>query len=330
MYRPPFIWGRSGNLQTMYSLIVRRSEPASFTRTNVLAEDGGTIALDWSPAPAESSIPIVLIIPGIAGSSTQHYVRNAVNEINNTLKWRAVVVNHRGCNCALTSRKLFSIGDSQDIKHAMDHIQSLAGDAPIYGIGYSMGANILGHYMGVSELQAGWVKFAAGISFSQSYDIHATSQYLPREKPIYSRLLNLKYKSVLKRHLLHFEQNLEKAIHLPTVFKTACLREFDKHFTAPLLGYKDVEDYYKAMSCAPHLKHISIPFLMVNASDDPLIPTLHHEPAIQAARAKSGIYFCRTKYGGHVMHATENFLPDRKAWMDVVMSQFFLFAHKQS
>ena len=31
MYRPPFIWGTSGNLQTMYSLIVRRSAPASFT-----------------------------------------------------------------------------------------------------------------------------------------------------------------------------------------------------------------------------------------------------------------------------------------------------------
>lgn len=44
--------------------------------------------------------PIVILIPGISGSTKQHYVKNFVHAVS-TKGWKTAVINHRGCNCPL-------------------------------------------------------------------------------------------------------------------------------------------------------------------------------------------------------------------------------------
>jgi predicted alpha/beta-fold hydrolase len=46
---------------------------------------------------------------------------------------------------------------------------------------------------------------------------------------------------------------------------------FDEHFTAPLFGFKDRDDYYHKASCYHRIPSIKIPTLFMNSYDDPIV-----------------------------------------------------------
>jgi hypothetical protein len=48
------------------------------------------------------------------------------------------------------------------------------------------------------------------------------------------------------------------------------LYDFDNVFTAPLHGFRDVDDYWSRGSAKPHLASIRVPALVVNARNDPV------------------------------------------------------------
>jgi predicted alpha/beta-fold hydrolase len=50
------------------------------------------------------------------------------------------------------------------------------------------------------------------------------------------------------------------------------LREFDDLVTAPLHGFKGVDDYYARASSKPYLPSIATPTLILNARNDPFLP----------------------------------------------------------
>jgi len=53
---------------------------------------------------------------------------------------------------------------------------------------------------------------------------------------------------------------------------TRTLREFDDLITSRLHGYDGVDDYYTRASSKPHLAHIAVPTLLLNARNDPFLP----------------------------------------------------------
>ena len=47
--------------------------------------------------------------------------------------------------------------------------------------------------------------------------------------------------------------------------------EFDKSYTAPAAGYKNVDDYYSKCSAKGYLENISVPTTILCSEDDPFI-----------------------------------------------------------
>ena len=45
--------------------------------------------------------------------------------------------------------------------------------------------------------------------------------------------------------------------------------EFDDRYTAPLHGFDSARHYWRESGCLRFLEHIDVPFLLINASDDP-------------------------------------------------------------
>jgi predicted alpha/beta-fold hydrolase len=81
-------------------------------------------------------LQVAFFIPGIAGSSKQHYVRNAVHAMS-ARKFHCVVFNHRGCDQVLHSAKLFTFGDHDDVARAVNVTAKLFPKSPIVVIGFS-------------------------------------------------------------------------------------------------------------------------------------------------------------------------------------------------
>ena len=98
------------------------------------------------------------------------------------------------------------------------------------------------------------------------------------------------------------------------------LREFDDVVTAPLHGFRDTDDYWTRASAKPVLGRIRVPTLLVNARNDPFLPSRalpepHELPA--AVRCEF------PAQGGHVGFVTGPF-PGRLDWIPRRVGEFFL------
>ena len=59
----------------------------------------------------------------------------------------AFAMNLTGAGVPLTSTQLYSAGHTDDIRTALLYITKLYPDAPLLGIGFSLGANVLTRYL---------------------------------------------------------------------------------------------------------------------------------------------------------------------------------------
>jgi uncharacterized protein len=111
-----------------------------------------------------------VIAHGLTGGSHESYVRAilapACSPVNQGgLGYRGVVVNSRGCmhtsypiqlplinqlqgaGVPITSPQLYSAGHTDDLRSALMYIAKLYPNAPLLGVGFSLGANILTRYI---------------------------------------------------------------------------------------------------------------------------------------------------------------------------------------
>ena len=129
--------------------------------------------MDWAPADQSSvpdTAPIIVIKHGITGGTrpilkshptrlTKHpgshepYVRCILDVATapvsqGGLGYRAVVCNFRGCaGIPITSPRLYSSGATDDLRQELAYIRSLYPNAPLIGLGFSLGANVLTRYL---------------------------------------------------------------------------------------------------------------------------------------------------------------------------------------
>jgi alpha/beta superfamily hydrolase len=172
VYYPTF-WMMNAHLNTILSDIIRdRYAPiVIYDRELVVAEDGGTLALDWihHDKTLDASTPVVFIYPGVTGHSQGSYVREIATYLT-TKGYRVVSLNQRGINCELTSPKISCAAFTGDIELIIDHLVSKYPQAPVYGVSYSMGANILLKHLGKSKSTklAGVVSVSNPLDFTKS------------------------------------------------------------------------------------------------------------------------------------------------------------------
>jgi len=74
--------------------------------------------------------------------------------------------------------------------------------------------------------------------------------------------------------------------------------DFDNYFSAPINGYKNADDFYTQASANNFIAEITIPTLLVNAQNDPIL-TPECFPKKLAAKHKY-LYLETPQKGGHV------------------------------
>lgn len=83
--------------------------------------------------------------------------------------WRGIVVTSRGCaNAPLRTPKLYHCGATYDLKTSMLYIAHKFPNAPVYGIGFSLGAGMLTRYLGT---EGGGSQMKAGIAVGAPWDL---------------------------------------------------------------------------------------------------------------------------------------------------------------
>jgi uncharacterized protein len=270
-HAPPWLPG--GNLQTIWPALFSRCRPAmapSYRRERWSTPDRDFIDIDFldSSAAGNPGAPLLVLFHGLEGSSRSHYARAFAQQAK-ALGWHYAVPHFRGCSGELNlAPRAYHSGDHEEIGWILARLCERHG-APLLAVGVSLGGNALLRWAEEAGDGAGAVVRAVA-AVSAPIDLAAGGHAIGRgiNRVLYTRMFlrSMKPKALAKlaQHPGLFDRN--------RLLAARTLYAFDDVFTAPLHGFRDVEDYWARASAKPHLHCIRVPALVVNARNDPFVP----------------------------------------------------------
>ncbi len=337
LYRAP-AWLPGGNAQTLWPFVCR-APVIRYKRERWTTPDGDFIDLDWLDAAALASAPssprlqahrekaigvvgaesseppLVVLFHGLEGNSRSHSSLTLMSAVA-TRGWRGVVVHFRGCSGEpnLLPRTYHS-GDSNEADWVLRRLRLDWPAATILVVGVSLGGNVIVKWLSEQGARANDLVSAVA-AVSTPFDLAAANRSLARG---FNRFYAHHFlKTLVPTALRKIEQfpGLADAARVRTA-KT--LGDFDDAFTAPVHGFDGAADYYARCSTRRRLLEIELPTLLLNAHNDPFLPSEHLPGVVDVSPA---VRLDQPLTGGHVGFVTGPF-PGRLNWMASRVLEFF-------
>ncbi|KAL3744618.1 hypothetical protein ACJRO7_013824 [Eucalyptus globulus] len=245
-------------------------ERLAYQRVCVGTEDGGVISIDW---PANLDLreergldSTLLLVPGTAEGSMDESVRAFVCE---ALRhgFFPVVMNPRGCaGSPLTTARLFTAADSDDICTAVQFISKARPWTTLMGVGWGFGANMLAKYLAeVGER----TPLAAATLINNPFDLEevtrSSAHHVGTDENLTSGLVD-----ILRSNKELF-QGRAKGFDVEKALVAKSVREFDTAISMVSYGYEEIEDFYSKSSTRDSVGSMKIPVLFIQ-NDDGTVP----------------------------------------------------------
>ncbi|XP_037434505.1 uncharacterized protein LOC119301611 isoform X2 [Triticum dicoccoides] len=244
----------------------------SYQRLCIPLEDGGVIALDW---PANLDLDkehgldsTVLLVPGTPEGSMDRGIEMFVLD---ALKngYFPIVMNPRGCGGSpLTTPRLFTAADSDDICTTIRFINSKRPWTTIMGVGWGYGANMLTKYL----VEAGEsTPLTAAVCIDNPFDLQEATRTFPHNIAL-DQKLTAGLVDILRANKELF-QGKDKDFDVQKALSANCLRDFDGAISMVSHGFANVDDFYSENSVRPSVASLKIPVLFIQ-SDDGTVPLM--------------------------------------------------------
>lgn len=211
----------NGHLQTMYTA-VKEHGPQIYYKRKIFDADhktyAGTFAVDFvvpqhkdfdeelPPRTAfyseeefagigsDDSKPMLIALHGLSGGSHEIYLRHAITPlVMDGGEWEVCVVNARGCaNSKVTTGVLFNARATWDVRQFVKWARKMFPNRPLFGVGFSLGANIMTNYVGEEGANC---PLKAAIAVSNPFDLEVSNKGLQRTwlgKEVYSKIMGSK------------------------------------------------------------------------------------------------------------------------------------------
>ena len=302
-YRPPR-WLRGRHLQTIGGLALRSArrrrtlEGMRFRRERLTLPDGDFVDLDFADPPEApwtalgERAPVVLLLHGLEGSARSDYAHHTYRCLA-SLGVCAVGFNFRSCSGELNrGARLYHSGETDDLRAVLRYLRPRLAGRPLGAIGFSLGGNVLLKYLGESGQET---PIQAAAAVSVPYDLAACAEAVSAgASRIYTRYLlrKLQRKLHAKARQLRGLADVGRGLAARTFF------DFDDAVTAPIFGFDGAVDYYERCSSMRFLDRIRRPSLLIQALDDPFLPSRFDPHRMPLANPCLTPEFSR--HGGHV------------------------------
>jgi predicted alpha/beta-fold hydrolase len=286
-FRPPFFLC-NGHVQTVLSVLLPPRSDVTFQRERLELIDGDFLDLGWVRVDADR---LVVLSHGLEGSSDARYIRGMAAKLN-AAEWDVLVWDFRGCSQEMNRLpRLYHSGETGDLGAVIDFAATRYSRIAL--VGFSLGGNLILKYLGESSPHPAVVSAAA---ISAPLDLAATARALDRHwsKRIYRD-------SLIKSLIAKVEA---KAVRFPDKFDVNGIRmirtfeAFDDRYTAPIHGFRDAGDYWERTSARQFLHRITVPTLILNACDDPLLSP--ESFPVAEAEANPCLFLEMPRSGGHL------------------------------
>ena len=316
-YRAPW-WLPGGHLQTIYARSLARNYPVQYRRERWETPDNDFIDLDWLD-PSSGGGRLIVLFHGLEGFAQSHYALSLM-AIAAKQGWRGVVPHFRGCSGeANRLLRSYHSGDSREIDWILRRIKRENPRSEVYVVGVSLGGNMLLKWLG-EEREAASSVVERAITVSTPVDLVAAAGELDFgiKRILYTeyflRTMRPKAMAKISVHGLTIDPRAVRA--------SLTFRQFDDLYTAPIHGFKDAQDYWTRCNGKPWLKLIAVPTLLLNAQNDPFLPSAALPSAAEVSDAVT-LEFPAT--GGHVGFVSGKF-PGHLEWLPRRIMKFFAHA----
>ncbi|KAL2338824.1 hypothetical protein Fmac_013270 [Flemingia macrophylla] len=241
-----------------------------YQRVCVSGNDGGVVSLDW---PAELDLEeergldsTLLLVPGTPQGSMDVDVRSFVVE---ALKrgFFPVVMNPRGCAASpLTTPRLFTAADSDDICTAITYINNSRPWTTLMGVGWGYGANMLTKYLAeVGER----TPLISATCIDNPFDLDEATRSYPyhivTDQKLTGGLID-----ILQTNKALF-QGKTKAFDVEKALLSKSVRDFEEAISMVSRGFGAIEDFYSKSSTRNMIRDVKIPVLFIQ-SDNGMVP----------------------------------------------------------
>lgn len=266
-YRAPW-WLPGGHLQTIVPAEFMPSPKVDYRREIWDTPDGDIIAVDFStPEPADIAAPVMVHFHGLEGSSQSHYARKLMAKCA-AEGVRGMVVHYRGCG-GINNRKprAYFAGDACELDWIFARVKERYPLSRIYSMAVSLGANNLLFWAGTrGSKAASYVDRMVAVC--SPLDLVRSSEVISKG---FSRVYELNFVITLKQKALQKAKEYPELFDAERIRKVKRLNEYDNVVTAPMHGFKNALDYWTKCSSLPVLSSVTIPTLVLNARNDPIV-----------------------------------------------------------
>ncbi|CAG9990995.1 unnamed protein product [Clonostachys byssicola] len=312
----------NGHLQTLWAT-VRQDAPPIYYKRRVFEADNrkyhGTFAVDFVVNPfaevdnflpprtvfytddefqavgSDDTKPQLIVLHGMTGGSYEPYLRHCIALLREG--WSICVVNSRGCaGSKITSEVLYNARATWDFRQVVAWFKLKFPNRPLFGLGFSLGANMLTNYCG-EEGERCLLK--AAVVCSNPFNLEVVSRALLR-----TYIGKFAYLRAMGETVKEFTQNNEREIKLYTdidydlIMNITTLTEFDTEVHCKTWGYPTVFSYYRDASSSDSVLAIKIPFLALHAVDDPI--AVDEAIPYEEFSKNPHTILCTTSLGGHL------------------------------
>ncbi|TAF32622.1 MAG: alpha/beta fold hydrolase [Cytophagales bacterium] len=305
----PFVasWPPDGHLQTILPStkrkVVQDATQIQTKRERLFTPDNDFLDLDWYRHRTDSNTrPLLVVLHGLEGSSQRHYVQGLVKLFTKN-NWDALGYNCRSCSGELNQQaRFYHHADSADLHCVLDYVCAQTNYKHIFLAGFSMGGNIAAKYLAEKE-QHFPAQIIGAMGVSCPFWLEDCALALETAP---NMLYNKKFvKSIVQKALQKKQMMPERFLVSSEALQAAkTCRDVDKLITVPYGGFKSPQDFYAQGSMGTHIARVKVPFLLLQALNDPFLPLSCYPQELAQKSDRFFLEIC--PQGGHVGFMVKN------------------------
>ena len=308
-FRPPR-WLRNAHLQTILPVFWRRNLRFPGEAERLELPDGDFLDLDWLQRGHRR---LAILSHGLEGSFDAGYIRGMAAALV-AAGWDALAWTFRGCGPEPNRLlRFYHSGETGDLSTIIHHAARRYDQIAL--VGFSLGGNLTLKYMGERPPHPSIIAAAA---VSAPVDLAASARALDCRRG--NRLYLHRFLDTLIAKVEAKARRFPDELDLTGIRRVRTFQEFDDRYTARLHGFRDAEDYWTQSSARQFLPRITVPSLLINARDDPFLPSACFPTAEAAGNPR--FFLDAPACGGHV-----GFLDfpkgDARTWAERRVADFF-------
>ncbi|MEQ9404670.1 MAG: alpha/beta fold hydrolase [Cyclobacteriaceae bacterium] len=279
----------NSHFETIIPSLFYQVKGVFYERERLELDDGDFLDIDWLK---NGNKRLLVLSHGLEGNSTRHYIQRPAKFFSQK-GWDILAWNNRSCSGEMNRLpRFYHHGATEDIARVIDEGLGHGYDEVVL-MGYSMGGGMQQKYLGERDTDS---RIKGAISFSVPCNVKDSAEQL---RIGINRIYEKKFIRRLTGKILEKSRIMEMDIDIEGIERVKTFRQFDEKFTLKLFpGFRDTDDFYSKITSDQYLDKITVPLLIVNAKNDPMLGEKCYP--IELARKSQLIHLEMPDKGGHV------------------------------